>query len=123
MQLEAASPLPGFEEIRTFDLEKIDEFFYKLSHDDISFTLIEPGKLRQYAFDLPPFYAKKLQAEGDSGLLVLSIVILQNPIENSVINFLAPVVVNETRKLLVQVPLDEQKYPDFGIAEPIKRYL
>ncbi len=123
MQIKVTSPILGFEEIESFELEKIDDFFYRLSHEDIGFTLIEPGKLREYQFDLPPFYARKLEAEDASGLLVLAIVVLQNPIENSVINFLAPIVINEAKGLLVQVPLDEQRYPDFGIAEPIKRYL
>ncbi|HHD77906.1 MAG TPA: flagellar biosynthesis protein FliW [Campylobacteraceae bacterium] len=123
MQLEVASPILGFEEIEDYELQKIDDYFYTLKHDTISFTLTEPGKLRSYAFDLPPFYAVKLEAEASSDLLVLAIVILQNPIENSVINFLAPIVFNREKKVLVQVPLDEQKYHDFGIAEQISRYL
>ena len=123
MQIDVASPILGFEDIKTYKLEKIDEFFYKLTHEDISFTLIEPAKIREYAFDLPPFYSLKLQAENAEDLLVLAIVILQNPIEESVVNFLAPVVINTSKKLLVQVALDEQKYPDFALAEKISRYL
>jgi flagellar assembly factor FliW len=123
MQIRVASPILGFEDIEAFELEKIDDFFYRLHHGDIAFTLIEPGKLRDYAFDLPPFYARKLEAQNDSDLLVLAIVILQDPIEKSVINFLAPVVVNRKNGLLVQVPLDEQRYGEYGLAEAIERYL
>lgn len=123
MQIDVASPILGFETIERFTLEKIDDFFYRLSHGDIAFTLIEPGKLRDYTFDLPPFYAQKLEASDDADLLVLAIVILQDPIENSVINFLAPIVINRKKGLLVQVPLDEQQYPEYGLAEPIGSYL
>ncbi len=123
MQLQVASPIPGFEDITEFTLEKIDDFFYTLTHGDIVFTLIDPAKLREYAFDLPPFYAQKLGAKDAAELLVLCIVIMQNPIEASAINFRAPVVINKATEKLVQVPLDEQHYPDFSLAEKIERYL
>ncbi len=123
MQIKVASPILGFETIKNFELEKIDDFFYRLRNGEIVFTLIEPGKVRDYVFDLPPFYAQRLEASDEADLLVLSILILQEPIENSVINFLAPVVINRKKGLLVQVPLDEQHYPDYSLAEPIGSYL
>ena len=123
MQLQVASPILGFEEITDFTLEKIDDYFYTLTHGEIVFTLIDPVKLRDYTFDLPPFYAQKLGAKDAAELLVLCIVIIQNPIEISTINFRAPVVINKETEKLVQVPLDEQYYPDFSLAEEIKRYL
>ncbi len=123
MQLKVASPILGFEKIESFQLDQIDDFFYRLHSGDIAFTLIEPGKLRSYTFDLPPFYARKLQAQQGDDLLVLAIMIVQDPIEDSVINFRAPIVINRESGLLVQVPLDEQHYPDFSLAEKIGRYL
>jgi len=123
MELNVALPLFGFEQIKTFTLEKIDDFFYKLSHGEIAFTLIDPSKIREYTFEIPDFYAEKLALEEGDKVKVLAIMVLQDPIEESVVNFLAPVVINESKKLLVQIPLDEQKYPDFALAEKIGRYL
>ena len=123
MELKAASPVLGFENITDYTLKQIDDFFYTLENGDISFTLIDPAKVRDYTFDLPAVYAQKLEADRETQLKTLAIVVLQNPIEESVINFLAPVVINEEKKLLAQVALDEQKYPDFGLAEKIGRYL
>jgi len=123
MELKVASPILGFEHITHYTLTQVDDFFYKLENGDIVFTLIDPAKIRDYAFTLPPVYAQKLEADAKSRLRTLAIVVLQNPIEESVINFLAPVVINEERGLLAQVALDEQKYPDFALAEKIGRYL
>ena len=123
MELKVASPILGFENITDYTLKQIDDFFYTLENGNISFTLIDPAKVRDYTFDLPAVYAQKLEADRETQLKTLAIVVLQNPIEESVINFLAPVVINEEKKLLAQVALDEQKYPDFGLAEKIGRYL
>ena len=123
MELNVSSPILGFENITQYTLKQIDDFFYTLENGNISFTLIDPAKVRDYTFDLPAVYAQKLEADRETQLKTLAIVVLQNPIEESVINFLAPVVINEEKKLLAQVALDEQKYPDFGLAEKIGRYL
>ena len=123
MELNVSSAILGFENITHYKLKQIDDFFYTLENGDISFTLIDPAKVRDYVFDLPAAYAQKLHANKETKFKTLAIVVLQNPIEESVINFLAPVVINEEKKLLAQVALDEQKYPGFGLAEKIGRYL
>ncbi len=123
MQLRVAVPIPGFDKIMTYELEQIDDFFYTLSGENISFTLIDPAKIREYRFDLPEGYAKKLEVEEGDRIKALAMMVLQEPIEQSMVNFLAPVVINETKGLVAQVVLDEQKYPDFVLAEPIGNYL
>jgi flagellar assembly factor FliW len=123
MELQVASPILGFENIGKYTLTQIDDFFYTLENEDISFTLIDPSKIRDYSIEIPPFYADKLQLDKTDTIKTLAIVVLQNPIEESVINFLAPVVVNESKKLLAQVALEEEKYPHYLLAEKIGRYL
>lgn len=123
MQLQVASPILGFEQIENYELEQIDDYFYRLTHGDIVFTLLDPSKVRAYAFDLPPFYARKLEAKPGDALLTLTMVVLQRPIESSVVNFLAPIVINLDKKLLAQVALEERHYPDFALAEKIGSYL
>ena len=123
MQLRVAVPIPGFDKIKTYELEQIDDFFYTLSGENISFTLIDPAKIREYRFDLPEGYAKKLEVEEGDHIKALAMMVLQESIEQSMVNFLAPVVINETKGLVAQVVLDEQKYPDFALAEAIGNYL
>ena len=123
MRVKVVSGIFGFEKITEFTLERIDDFFSVLSAGDISFTLIDPLKLRDYQFEIPAFYKKLLKYDKKENIKVYCIVVLQNPIEESMINFLAPVVVNEDKNLLVQIALDEHKYSDYDIADKIKRYL
>ncbi len=123
MQLRVAVPIPGFEKIMKYELTQLDDFFYTLSGENISFTLIDPAKIREYRFDLPEGYAKKLEVEEGDRIRSFAMMVLQEPIEQSMVNFLAPVVINETKGLVAQVVLDEQKYPHFSLAEPIGNYL
>ncbi len=122
MKIKAVSPIFGFEKIKEYSIDKIDDFFSILSADDISFTLINPKKLREYDFEIPSFY-KELLNYPDDKITPYCIVVLQNPLEESAINFLAPILINEEKKVLVQVALDENRYSDYLIADKIKRYL
>jgi flagellar assembly factor FliW len=55
--------------------------------------------------------------------MVLNIMIIDTPLENSHINFLAPLVFNTRNATLGQVVLDAAKYPEYNVAEPIKKFL
>lgn len=59
----------------------------------------------------------------DNQVVTLNIVCIQEPIQNSTINFLAPVLFNFENKTLAQVVLENQKYENFGLAEPISKFL
>ena len=62
-----------------------------------------------------------LEATPESNLLILNIVVIQNPIEDSLVNFLAPLIFNtDTNKAGQLILPDNQKY---GIAEKISDYL
>lgn len=118
-------PLAGFENINKLELSQIDDFFYKLENREnaISFTLINPFKLRSYEFDLPVYYKILLDAHENSKLLTLNTVIITSPPENSVINFIAPIIFNMDNQFAIQALLDTAKYPQFGITERISNFL
>ncbi|MDY0121680.1 MAG: flagellar assembly protein FliW [Sulfurimonas sp.] len=124
MKFDICSSLLGFENIKKVQLEKIDDIFMKMvSVDDsnISFTLINPFVLRAYDFELTSQMQELLEATPESNLLILNIVVIQNPIEDSLINFLAPLIFNtDTNKAGQLILPDNQKY---GIAEKISDYL
>ena len=126
MIYKVKSPLLGFEDIKEMKLSKIDDIFMKLEDSEkngISFTLVDPFALREYSFDIPLEFQKQLDIKKESKLLVYNIMIIQDPIEKSYINFLAPVIFNEDNKTMGQIILDNTKYQDYHIVEPISNYL
>jgi flagellar assembly factor FliW len=124
MKFDICSSLLGFENIKEVQLEKIDDIFMKMVPTDgssISFTLINPFVLRTYDFELTSQVQELLEATPQSNLLILNIVVIQNPIEDSLVNFLAPLIFNtDTNKAGQLILPDNQKY---GIAEKISDYL
>lgn len=125
MVFEVKSPILGFEDVNKMRLEKIDDLFMKLSNDTDSspiFTLINPFALRQYDFEIPSALELLLEIKSQEDVLVGNIMVLQNPIEHSTINFLAPVIFNIKNKTMAQVVLDSTKYPQYGLTESIDSY-
>ena len=124
MLFDLKAPLLGFESIKQMELQKIDEIFMRLKTpdaDEPSFTLVNPFVLRDYAFEVPTPLQKAMGIEDGSNLLIYNIIVVQTPIENSVVNFAAPLVFNVDTKCMAQVIIDDN--PDYGIAEPISNYL
>ncbi len=124
MEYTLKHPLAGFENIQTMKLTQLDDYFYKLESkkDKISFTLVDPFKLRDYEFELPTCYKVLLDAKDESRLLTLNIMIMSNPAENSTINFIAPLIFNTENNYVVQCLLDNIKYPQFGLAQRIGEF-
>lgn len=125
MVFSVTNPIPGFTQIKTVELEQIDDFFMRLKsqQDDTTFMLINPFMLREYDFEVPEYFKSILQLEENSNTLVFNIMIVSKPIETSVINFIAPLVFNTDKKLVAQVLLDSNKYKSFGIMENVSDYL
>ena len=124
MKFDICVPLLGFEDVKQVNLEKIDDIFMKmqsLDEEHISFTLIDPFVLREYDFELPDATQELLEIKEDSNILILNIVLIQTPIENSVVNFIGPVVFNTDNHKAAQIILqDSTKY---GVAEKISTFL
>jgi flagellar assembly factor FliW len=123
MELKIVLPIFGFENIKNVKLKKIDDFFYELDCGEITFTLIDPTNLREYDFTISNSYKEALSIEKQDDVKIYNLVIISNPIENSTINFLAPILVNEKKEILGQIALDENRYKEYGLREPIKNFL
>jgi len=124
MKFEITTPLLGFENVKEVTLEKIDDIFMKMQavgDDFISFTLINPFVIREYDFEVPKNIQDSLEIDDKSNLLTLNIVLIQNPIEDSVINFIGPIVFNTDNNKAAQVILQEAS--NYGIAEKISNFL
>lgn len=125
MIFEVKSPILGFEHVDKMKLEKLDEIFLRLTNANDSapiFTLVNPFALREYEFEVPMALKLLLDLENSKNILTANIMVMQNPIERSTINFLAPLVFNFDNFTMAQIVLDSIKYPQYSLAEPIANY-
>jgi flagellar assembly factor FliW len=89
-----------------------------------SFTLVLPTALRDdYNFDIPDHVVQKLQIENPEDVKVLNIMILDTPIENSHINFMAPLLFNTKKGLMGQFVIEPKEGQNFGIADKLGEYI
>ena len=127
MEFEVKVPLFGFEHVEKMTLSKIDDVFANLTASNTenspSFTLVNPYALRQYDVDIPQVTQILLDLKDDSNVLVYNIVIIHNPIEESTVNFLAPIILNIDNQTMSQLILDSSKYKDYGINESIASFM
>lgn len=123
MQFTLQLPMLGFESVTHMELKKIDDIFMRLESvdDGPTFTLINPYALREYSFDIPTSLQAAMQITETTNLLIFNIVILSSTIEDSTINFVAPLIFNTDNQSMAQIIIDNR--PDFAIAEPIRNYL
>ena len=125
MQYEVRGELLGFEDTRKVEITEIDELFFTMKdaeNEHISFTLVNPYLLREYSFDLPSDVKVLLDINGESNIHVYNLLVIQKPLEKSVINFLAPIVINMDNKKLAQVVLDPARHPEFDFAQTIESF-
>ncbi|MDD2780158.1 flagellar assembly protein FliW [Sulfuricurvum sp.] len=125
MEYEVKSMILGFDQITKVELIPIDEMFATLKScdgGDISFSIINPYLLREYSFDLPTSIRVLLDISEDSKVVVYNIAVIQDPLDESCINFLAPLIFNQDNATMAQAVLDVKNHPGFGLAEPIKKF-
>lgn len=124
MKFDISLPLLGFENVKHVELQKIDDIFMKMqstTDEHISFTLINPFILREYDFEVPQSIEDSIDATNDSNLLVLNVVLIQTPIEDSIVNFIGPIIFNTDNNKAAQLILsDSSKY---GVSEKISDFL
>lgn len=123
MQYNVKSTILGFDQISKVELDEIDELFSTLKGCDeanTSFTLVNPYMLREYSFDVPKDIRELLDINEESKVVVYNMVVLQEPLDESRINFLAPLIFNQGNGLMAQVVLDSGVHAEFGVAESLK---
>lgn len=125
MSYEVRGEILGFSDIQNIDINEIDELFSTMidtSNENISFTIVNPYALREYSLDVPADIRILLDITEKSKLSVYNILVIQKPLEKSIINFLAPIIINHDNNKLAQFILDPRKNPDFGMAETIESF-
>jgi len=124
MKFDMVTPLLGFEDIKQVELQKIDDIFMRMQSvldENISFTLVNPYVLREYDFEVPKNLKEELEITVDSNILIYNILLIQNPIEDSIVNFIGPLVFNSDVNKAAQIILTDAK--EYGIAEKISSFL
>jgi flagellar assembly factor FliW len=125
MQYEVKSTILGFDQVTKVELNEIDEMFLILKscdHTEVSFTVVNPYLLREYSFDLSSEIRVLLDIHEDSKVVVYNIAVIQDPLDESCINFLAPLIFNQDNATMAQTVLDAKDHPGLGLAEPIKKF-
>jgi len=121
MKFKAVLPILGFDEKKEFELEEVNQNFYTLKSDDLTFTLVNPFALRDdYDFEISEHEQKMLELDENTKFLVLNIMIVNKPFEESTINFAAPIIFNLDKNIFGQVILDKYNY---GLTEPLKNFI
>ena len=122
MTYQVKTEILGFEDIKNVEFSEIDDLFASIKSNEnerISFSLVNPYLLREYSFDLPSAAKILLEIDENSNVLVYNIMVVQNPLDESKVNFLAPLIFNKDKGLMGQVVLRASENPDFGLAESI----
>ena len=105
-------PLLGFEDNRILKVKKIDNFFSSLiinETQEISFTVVNISYLEHAAFDftIDDEILKKMEIEKREDFDIYFSVVLQEPIEKSIVNLVAPILINNKSKLAGQFIIKE----------------
>lgn len=126
MVFDVKYPILGFEDAEGFEFKAADDNFATIRNANggvPAFTLVNPFVLRDYHFDIPLPIKTLMDIKSDSNILVYLILIVKRPFNESMANFLAPLVFNIDNKTMAQVVLDEAQYPDFFAAEPLTKFI
>ena len=125
MSYKIEGSILGFESVKEVEIHKIDDMFSTMKdidNENISFTIVNPYVLREYSFDITPDIKELLEIHENSSLSAYNIVVIQKPLEDSTVNFLAPIVINNDNNKIAQVILNGKRHPDYGMAETIKSF-
>jgi len=125
MKYSVKKSILGFENITEVEIFEIDEMFATMkdvNNSQSSFTIVNPYILREYSFDVSSDVQALLRIDEDAQINVYNIVVIKLPLEESCVNFLAPIIVNTKTHEIAQMTLDPKDHPDYGMAESIKSF-
>jgi len=117
MIYEVKKPILGFENVLKVECEEIDPLFATLKSIDSevpNFTLVNPYQLREYSFDIPKDVQVLLDINENSNILVFNIVVLHNPITESIVNFKAPLIFNKDNGTMAQFIIENELLLSIG---------
>ena len=107
-------PVLGFESFNSLSIEKIDDSFSFLVFDEkTKITVMNINALNKVSFNfkIDEDVLEKLKIKAKNDFNTYFVVVSQNPIENSIINLVSPIFINEKEKLIGQYITSEKVDP------------
>ena len=107
--------IPAFEEEKEFIiiLNQDSPFSYlqSVKNKDLSFIIIDPFEIfSDYDIIIPETAKNKLKIEKSEDVIIYTIVVIPEDVENTTTNLLGPIIINRREMLGKQVILDDQRY-------------
>ena len=106
-------PLLGFESIKEIDIAAIDDKFSTLVLSDdknlnINIVNITYFKDVSFNFNIDDETLEKLHIHELTDFKIFFCVVMQKPIEDSIVNLAAPILINERQKLIGQYVIQDR---------------
>lgn len=106
-------PLLGFEELQQVDIKSVDNNFVTLELNEeknlnINLVNISYFKKASFNFNIEDDVLKKMKIKNLKDFKIFFSVVMQKPIENSLVNLAAPILINEKDKLIGQYVLKDR---------------
>ena len=98
-------PVLGFEGFSSLSIEKIDESFsFLVLNEKTKITVMNIKALNKisFNFEIDDKALEKLKIKSKNDFDTYFVVVSQNPIENSIVNLISPILINEKEKLIGQ---------------------
>jgi flagellar assembly factor FliW len=106
-------PLLGFENIKELDIESIDSNFSTLvlnkeKNLNINLVNISYFKKADFNFNIDDDTLEKMHIHELNDFKIFFCVVMQKPIEDSIVNLAAPILINERHKLIGQYVIKDR---------------
>ncbi|WCK54197.1 flagellar assembly protein FliW [Aneurinibacillus sp. Ricciae_BoGa-3] len=115
--------IPGFEKEKSFLLLKVEGSAFTILHStsaDLYFFLMDPFTLfSDYKFTIPDYVLESLKITEREQVTCYVIAVLREPLSNSTVNLVAPVILNSVNHLGVQLVLENTSY---SVRHPLGLY-
>ena len=116
--------IPGFEESKKYVLIPADEkgetpffFLQSIEKEEVNFFLVDPFSFfNEYDIKLKDQMVEKLELENPTDAIVLTTVTAKGEIKDATTNLKAPLVINNSKQLGMQIVLDNK---DYLIKQPL----
>lgn len=110
-------PILGFESFQSLSVEKIDDFASFLVFDEktkIAVVNIKYLTKVKFDFEIDKDVLEKMNIKSQEDFDIYFCVVSQEPVENSILNLISPIFINEKDKLVGQYVTIEKVDPLFA---------
>ncbi|MDD3007640.1 MAG: flagellar assembly protein FliW [Arcobacter sp.] len=110
-------PILGFESFQSLSVEKIDDFASFLVFDEktkIAVVNIKYLTKVKFDFEIDKDVLEKMNIKSQEDFDIYFCVVSQEPVENSILNLISPIFINEKDKLIGQYVTIEKVDPLFA---------